>query len=65
MTQDTQTDSQAFGNFSKHGNCESHRIYYHVAALGHWREIQSEKLRLIAALTQGEKVYIGFTGAAH
>lgn len=65
MTQDTQTDSQAFGNFSKHGNCESHRIYYHVAALGHWREILSEQLRLIAALPLGEKVYIGFTGAAH
>ena len=56
MTQDTQTDSQAFGNFS---------IYYHVAALGHWREILSEQLRLIAALPLGEKVYIGFTGAAH
>lgn len=40
----------------------SHRIYYHVAAMGHWREIVAEQLRLIAATKMGETVHIGFSG---
>lgn len=38
-------------------------IFYHIAAMGHWREVASEQMRLMAAGGRSEKVCIGFSGS--